>query len=431
MQRIITGPQRPESSVSSVPQWHGRGPAAPLGTYAKSIDSPPPGTGRQILQAHRAKRYELLSTARRILSDAGRAVGLVYGHDYHRTAKCKWVRRSAGGMVGVHLDHDHGAAFYSNLTSCGSVWACPICAAKIQERRREEIARAIHWAHQKRLQPVMVTLTFPHRAWHKLRRLLDQQAVALTKLRQGDPWKKFKNRVGYVGLIRSLELTHGQHGWHPHTHELWLVDADVDADAMRVQIVKQWESACIRAGLLDPSDTAQIQAFREHGVDVKGHCSASDYLAKQDDSRHWGADREIAKGATKAGKAKGVHAFGLLDQAGAGCRKSGRLYLAYCLAMRGKRQLLWSAGLKGLVGVDEISDEALAEQEREEADVLGLLTPDEWRLVRGLGQRAPLLDAAEADGWAGVVALLEDLRRQEDLKQGVHGGRSTPWPTNK
>ena len=134
----------------------------------------------------------------------------------------------------------------------------------------------------------MVTLTFPHYQWQQLSDLVAQRADALQKLRAGNPWTKFKQRMGYRGLIRSLELTYGDNGWHPHTHELWFVRADAEAEDMKAKILDRWEKCCARAGLLDLDNAGQVEAFRAHAVDVKGNCSASEYLAKQDDSRHWG-----------------------------------------------------------------------------------------------------------------------------------------------
>lgn len=381
----------------------GEGPSRDI----REIYNPPPpaGPARAPLQVARAERYAMLSTSRRIFSAAGRRSGLVYGHDYHRTAKCRFVR-VGGDTIGVHKSHQHGGAFYSDLVICGSVWACPVCAAKVQERRREEIAKAIDWAYANDLQPVMVTLTFPHYSWQKLSKLLDQQAMALQRLRAGQPWSRFQARHGYRGMVRSLELTHGANGWHPHTHELWFVRRDADPVAMLVEVLKRWESACIRAGLLDAKNQAQLEAFRAYSVDVKGNCSASDYLAKQDDSRHWGADREIAKASTKQGRSKGVHPFGLLAQA-ADSQRAARLYLSYALAMKGRRQLHWSKGLKDAVGLNDATDEDLAQESREAADCLGRLSFDEWKLIRAAGMRAQVLDAAESSGgWMAVQALV-------------------------
>lgn len=393
---------------------------ASLGIYVKSATPPPSEAARVAVQTLRAQRFELLATARKVLSRAGLAAGFEFGHDIHATAKCKYVRRSA--TVGVHLASEHQKAFYSGLVSCASVWSCPVCAAKIQERRREEIAKAVDWAYENKLQPVLVTLTFPHRAWHELGDLLDRQADALHRLRAGAPWSRLKAAAGYEGLIRSLELTHGANGWHPHTHELWFVRADQDADELKAKVLARWQAACVRAGLLDLSDLAAVAAFQAHAVDVKGNCSASDYLAKQDDSSHWGVDRELAKGSTKAGRAKGLHPFGLLALASTDA-KAAELFKVYSMTVRGKRQIFWSARLKERVGVAEISDEVLADQEREDADLLGQLDKEDWQTVRDAGARAAVLDAAELGGWPAVQVLLDRLTRAaiERLEAALSG----------
>lgn len=380
-------------------------PAGPLGTYAKS--SSPPLNGREKVREIRAQRYELQATARLLFSSEGRRQGLAYGHDFHRTAKCRHITRSDGAEV--YRDAEHGAAFYGGLVTCGSVWACPICAAVVQERRREEIAQAIDWAYTQGLQPVMITFTFPHHTWDSLPDLLEKQADAFRRLRRGSVWQRLKDRMGYRGLIRALELTHGEHGWHPHTHEVWLVSADVKADELRDVIVRRWADMCERAGLLTADKRA---AFMQHSVDVKGWCTASDYLAKQDDSKHWGADRELAKASTKAGRKTGKHPFGLLADATEGDARAGRLYVEYAQAVKGRRQLFWSAGLKAEVGIEDIDDEELAEESREKADCLGRVGLPDWRLVRAARQHAQLLDAAEQGGWPAVEELIRHLRKR-------------------
>lgn len=385
-------------------------PAGPLGRYTKS-SPPPPVDGRRKV---RAERYELLSEARSLLLAKGRAAKLEHPANYSRTAKCMYT---PFGEVAVLRGTEHCTAFFRGLVACGSVWACPVCAAKVQERRREEIAKAFEWAYANGLQPVMVTLTAPHKLWHELESLVLQQRAALRMLRKGRGWDKFMMRAGYQGLIRALEITHGRNGWHPHTHEVWMVSAEVKAENLAAQISSKWASACMRAGLLKPE---QMEAFHAHAVDVKGWCSTSDYLAKADDAKHWGADREMAKGSTKAGRAKGMHPFGLLAEAGAGDRRSGELFVEFVDTMKAtrSRQLFWSPGLKKRVGLQEKTDEEIAAEEREPADLLGLLEVGDWQRVRLNRKRAQLLDLAEIGGWPAVTVLLQSLRRQAQSGRG-------------
>ena len=381
---------------------------AGLGKYAKSA-TPPSAETRSKLRVNRAQRYELLAAARGLFLYQGKLKKLKHPANWHRTAKCAWVPH--GSKVAVHKSLEHSSSFYSGLVTCASVWACPVCTAKIQERRRMEISDAIDWAYLNKLQPVMVTLTFPHYVWQILADLIKQQADALHRLRAGEPWKRIKDSIGYEGLIRSLELTLGKNGWHPHTHELWFVSAAVNAEELKATILKRWKNCCVKAGLLDLSNPDQVKAFEEHAVDVKGWCNASEYLAKQDDSRYWGADRELAKGSTKAGRLKGKHPFGLLADAAEGDQKAGAQFIEYATVMAGKRQLFWSAGLKDAIGVVEKSEEEVVDEYQDKADILGKLDIPQWKLVREAGKRAELLDAAEAGGWPAVQAIIMELTR--------------------
>ncbi|MEZ1674500.1 hypothetical protein QVM16_33425, partial [Pseudomonas aeruginosa] len=59
-----------------------------------------------------------------------------------RTSKCcRW--RVPKQALQVHRSIEHGKAFFSGLQVCASVWAGPVCAAKISERRRAELVTAV------------------------------------------------------------------------------------------------------------------------------------------------------------------------------------------------------------------------------------------------------------------------------------------------
>jgi hypothetical protein len=331
--------------------------------------------------------------------DAGRKIGLQYPHDFHRTAKCGSIL--FGDDVGLYHGIEHQRAFFKGVSTCGNVWVCPVCAAKIQERRRIEVSEAMEWAYSHGKKCVMVTFTFPHTSFQSADELLGKQAASFKHLRTGKAWQKEKEKIGFVGLIRALEITIGSNGWHPHTHELWIVNEDCDVNALTDKVLSRWQAACIKTGLLP---VEKISDFRLHSVNMKDNAQNSDYFAKFNNRSAWGIDREIAKASTKG--SFGCHPFELLcDHVGNlpfSKEKRFEMFLEYASATKAKKQLYWSQGLKAIVGIDEKSDIDLAEEEREIALLLGRITPSRWKLVVQEGSESEILYLAETGGWNKV-----------------------------
>lgn len=381
--------------------------SAPLGTKAKS-SSPPSGNQALQRQLARADRYYLQAVIRELIARAGKRSGLPYAYDWHRTAKCHFVRYAD---VSVYRSKQHGSCHYGGLVVCASVWGCPVCAAKIQERRKAELRQFFNWAygnkseagHQR--QVAMITFTFPHSIEMPLADLLKRQADAFRRMRGGNPYVKIKERAGYEGLVRGLEITRGRNGWHPHTHELFVIAADADEERFRADLLNRWWRSCLAAGLVSEDQEAD---FRRHAVHVVFNAKSSDYLAKlNQDGAAWGADREVAKSSTKLGRAAGKTPFQL---AASDKRRDQELFLEYLTATKGRAQLFWSRGLKAKVGVDDKSDEDLALEQEDYADLLGALTLEEWMIIRHFRQRAEVLTAAEKGGWEAVQGLLAELK---------------------
>lgn len=384
-----------------------RGPSGPtLGSTAKSSTTctSPAGTA-PTAAAKRRERYVGLSTASEWLS--ARALALAPGReagDMYRTCDCRYIRKER--TVGIQYSAAHQGAHYSGLVTCGSVWACPVCTAVIQERRRGELRQLIEWAYHQGMAPAMITFTFPHVRFDRLDGLLDRQAQAFRKLRAGNVWTLFKRRSGFRGLVRSLELTHGRNGWHPHTHEIWLLQYMTEDERREflVFLRERWLKCCIDAGLVDPADAAQRAAFMLHSVDVKFEVKDSEYLAKQDSSRAWGADREVVSGSGKKARAAGgVHPHEFLIRQAKGDRAR---FMEYVDAMKGRRQLYWSPRLKKACGVQDIKDEVLAQESREPAEQLGELSADDWAIIRSKGKRAEVLEVAETGNWDLVMRYI-------------------------
>ncbi|MNQ96442.1 hypothetical protein D3C85_1120480 [compost metagenome] len=137
--------------------------------------------------------------------------------------------------------------------------------------------------------------------------------------------------------------------------------------------------------------------------------STSDYLVKQDNSRKWGVDAEMTAQASKTAP-DGVtptihpHEFLVRQEPGDDAR-----YREYVTGMHGKSQLFWSQRLKDLCGLKDVSDEEIAKEQTEKADLLAHLTDPQWKIVRGNDAFAELLDAAELGGWPAMRSLLKSL----------------------
>ena len=164
------------------------------------------------------------------------------------------------------------SASYAGLQTCGSVWMCPICAAKITERRKMEIEQAVKWAKGNDLKVVMMTYTFRHSFSDNLEDMLGKMSSAMYSYRSGRPYTSLREVYGIVGYIRCLEVTYGENGWHPHVHELVFISQS-NIEGLEEKSRELWEQAAFKHGL----------SMNEHGF--KMDCTDSriaEYIAKFD-----------------------------------------------------------------------------------------------------------------------------------------------------
>jgi hypothetical protein len=305
---------------------------------------------------------------------------------------------------------EHQTAQYAGLQTCGSVWACPVCAAKIAERRRVEVLAAMT-AHKAAGGCVnLLTLTCPHQFKDDLVELLAKQAKALRLFWSDKVVIGILAEMGTIGQIRAAEVTHGRlspqnNGWHPHYHVLLFQGSGVDLARFdqaqmtdwQVRLYLRWAARCVAAGLGEPSYA--------HGLKLDGGNKAAKYMTK------WGLEDEMTKGHTK----KALHGetpFDLLRAvlADPDDKQARALFLEFAQAFKGKRQLHWSRGLKARFAIQEATDEELSKRIEDRAVLLGLLTVDQWRDVLKVNGRATVLEIAAASGWAEVLSFLHFIK---------------------
>lgn len=382
-----------------------------LGRVAKSsttCDTLPPKYDRNVV---RKERYHLQEIISKIFIREGQKLGLRYADNYHRTAQC--LRKPIASDVSINRSKTHNVAFYGGLQQCASP-ACPVCTAKLQERRRLEIAEGFRYAYEiadnKKI--IMVTFTFPHAISDRLKEQQAKLSLALKKLRQGNSYSLMKHRIGYEGLIRSLEVMWGVNGWHSHTHEAWIVDANTDVEALREWLTKRWFNNCIKSGLI-PEGYAKTDSFNAHAVQVMDNCKSSDYLAKHDGG-YWGADRELAKASSKGtihSDKKTIHPFDLIrlyDETND--EKYAELFIEYANGIKGKSLVYWSQGLKDKAGIADKTDQEIVEEQEEKSDLLMRISYADWKLVVKGKARVKILDLVESAGIVDVFEYLEVLR---------------------
>ena len=374
------------------------------------------GNGAEVSQTdasgvHAEYRGRRLSTQRAIAlicrADALKTHPGQWPGDVYRVVQCLWCRVAEVHVVmSVEFKHAH----YKGLQTCGSVWVCPMCASKVEERRRIEVAGIFAWAGPEGLDSSLHTNTFSHGMGDDLGELFKRQAAALKSFRTSRSYVSEMKAIGYVAMIRALEITHGRNGWHPHTHELKFHREqlnDTDAMAMRSRLALAWLAACTKSGLFKPGDDEA--AFYHRAVDIRPHFGSGDYLAKTDDKKNWTAPHELAKASSKQGRFAGVHPFQLAIRGNPG---DPELFLDYVKATKGKRKLMFSPGLKKLAGIAEKSDEQIAAENEDTATTIANVSRV-WDFIKSTDSkhntRARVLDAAEQNGKDGIAELLHNL----------------------
>lgn len=261
-------------------------------------------------------------------------------------------------------------AHVSNVHHCGSPWACPLCAPVVRQRRAMEIDAALRRHLGGGGGALFVTLTFRHHRGDSLASRLDPIAQSMRLALSGEPWHRRRSSLGYVGMIKAVEITHGdENGWHPHSHSLLLFEqppTSIEVENFRAWLFGRWSSVAEARGL--------GSVTKANGVDVRPVTQVeglSDYLTKLDGG--WSPGLEIARSDLKHRTPFDLLRNVLVD----GDARFAGLWCEYERATFGKRAVVWSRGLRELLcGIEaEASDEELASSEGLDLALVRALVP--------------------------------------------------------
>ena len=308
----------------------------------------------------------------------------------------------------VEIRMKDGSAYYCGLETCGNVWLCPVCSAKIHHRRAAELREALTpWEAQGQAAS-LVTITVPHDLTDRLSKLLDAERAAWKRVTQGATWQRLKRRLGIAGHIIALEFTWGdENGWHPHYHVLLVHDQDLGAAAiaaLHAYIHSRLVAACSDHGLREPG---QLHAVR---IDPNVSATAAGaYVAK---GGQWTPAEEMTRGDLKTGRSGSRTPFQILaDYYQTGDTRDRDLWHEYKRATRSLAAVRWSRGLRAMMAGSatepERSDEELAA-----ADIGGnlivVIQCPVWSRARTAGLEHAVLVAAEDGGLEAVNALISE-----------------------
>lgn len=324
-----------------------------------------------------------------------------------RQQKCGRCRRTSDVLVMLK----EGGAHFSGLVVCGSVHCCPVCAAVIQWRRREQLEDAETNARAKGYGYAHVTITARHSAQTDPRELYEGISKAWSFARSGAPWQRWKERIGFLGTIRATDATVGTNGLHVHFHVALVTSAPLAAGQLS-ELRSFWFGRYSRK-LQALGFQAPLEYDRATGdplaIAITQVPTLGDYLAKL--PLAW----ELTASQTKAA-ARGSRTMWevLRDCATYNRKADAALWRAWCKTMHGKNSLVWSKGLKALLltDPDEYKDdqaEAAAQLDPPGGVEAACIPGPVWDLVAHLPElKVTIKEAAQmgADAvWTAIEAV--------------------------
>ncbi len=291
-----------------------------------------------------------------------------------------------GGQKATHAtivhDKTHGTAYVKNIHQCHNAWACPVCSEKNSREREAEILQLEEFCQANGYFMAMATLTIRHKKSDKVAILIDDMLKSVRAFWSGKWATKFKKNWGFIGHVRSLEVTYSDtNGFHPHLHYLLILkDRPTDLQLEHLQDVffERWSEVCEKQGN-EVSPAGFCLEAAERGT----------YVSK------WGVSAELTKHQYK-NDSKTMNMWSLLASS-VDNDSHGKKWIEFMNAVRRRAQIMWSPGLKGLV--EEFISQQESDQKNDEQVELDEVDIPE-RFIR------PLLNAY-GQTWLGVFEDVE------------------------
>lgn len=284
---------------------------------------------------------------------------------------------------------DGGHAGFAGFKRCGSVWACPVCAAVVASKRQQELEALAKAASEQGYFISMLTLTLQHSRGNSIQEVWKGISTGWASVISGRQWQDAKEQLGIAGYVKAVEVTFGDNGPHVHLHVIFFTEKNPLTYRLRFQrkqgraktpypviektpedfLADRWEKGLAKTGfkMIREFYNPETKKIEKPGLTWevahpgKGCEAMARYAAKL---QAVSISKEAALGQMKEGHGDHRAPFQILASAMQGNEKDLRLWRAWENCSRGHRQMSWSKGLRELFDIEpEKTDEELVNED--------------------------------------------------------------------
>jgi hypothetical protein len=174
---------------------------------------------------------------------------------------------------------------------------------------------------------------------------------------------------------------------------------------LQVDLFRRWQSAALRAGF-----EGQLS---EQAFNLQDASTVNTYVTKMGTEYVWNAEHELIRAHSKRGSISSMTPFDML-RAYMDTPDDVRplaLFAEYAHTFHGRRQLVWSDGLKRqLLGTDGLTDEQVAASVGESDPILARIPLEDWHIINLHKLQGQVLQIVHEYGEQGLKHLLGAYR---------------------
>jgi hypothetical protein len=243
-----------------------------------------------------------------------------------------------------------------------------------------------------------------HTSGDSLAELWDGLSAAWRRLVSGKGYQTLKEQYGIDGYVRVVEVTHGDNGWHVHTHVALYLTANVsDFDLAQLQqrLYGRWVNALDKDG---------FTASQAHGVDVIRTYEGSGlgaYMTKFA-LTHESLVNEMTNGQNKVARKSNRAPFRILaDLTETNTPGDMALWETWETTSRGRRMMTWSVGMRELANLSrELTDEEIVALDQLHGELLMSVPSKQWASLMRRSLAADVLTILENFGPCTTIDYL-------------------------